>query len=236
MTSIRQTTFDILDKIRQSQYLDDIQTELSFHKMTFGYDAFVVGFLPRSQRQILPDCTVLSGWPREWEQRYQARGFIHVDPVLRHLKGVIDPFFWHEAATGQTEGRVVLDEVRVFGLHEGFCVPFHQHDGSEACISFGGARLELSTDEQAALHMIAIYAASTAKAIMHRHAQVEPDARTRGDLTAREVECQKWSAAGKTAWDISVIPSISRRTVEHHLANACTKLHASAAHIVSPKP
>ncbi|WP_267426278.1 helix-turn-helix domain-containing protein [Methylobacterium sp. GC_Met_2] len=74
--------------------------------------------------------------------------------------------------------------------------------------------------------MIAIYAASTATAITHPHSQAEPNARTRGDLTAREVECLKWSAAGKTAWDISIILSISRRTVEHHLDNACTQLHA----------
>ncbi|MCJ2062361.1 autoinducer binding domain-containing protein [Methylobacterium sp. J-088] len=148
---------------------------------------------------MLRDCTLLSGWPREGERRYQAKGFIDVDPVLRHLKGVIDPFFWHEATTGQTEGRVVMDKARVFGLRQGFCVPFHQHDGSEACISFGGARLELSADEQAALHMIAIYAASTATAITHPHSQAEPNGRTRGDLTAREVECLKWSAARKTA-------------------------------------
>lgn len=142
------------------------------------------------------------------------------------MTSVIDPFFWDEAAAGRAEGRVVMDEARVFGLRQFFCVPFPQHDGSEACISFGGTRLELSPDAQAALHMIAIYAASTAKAITQRHTHGEPDARARGDLTAREVECLKWSAAGKTAWDISIILSISRRTVEHHLASACIKLQA----------
>ncbi|MEL6064271.1 LuxR family transcriptional regulator [Methylobacterium sp. DCY52] len=226
MTSISQIAFDILEKIRSAQSVDDIQNELSINRSTFGYDAFVIGYLPRSSRQVLQDCTSISGWPREWEQRYQARGFIHVDPVLRHLKGVIDPFFWHEAPAGQAEGRIVMEEARVFGLRQGFCVPFHQHDGSEACISFGGARLELSPDERAALHMIAIYAASTAKAITQCQVQVEAGARTQGHLTAREVECLKWSAAGKTAWDISVILSISRRTVEHHLTSACTKLQA----------
>lgn len=137
-------------------------------------------------------------------------------------EGVIDPFFWDEAAAGRAAGRIVMDEARVFGLRQGFCIPFHQHDGSEACISFGGGRLELSAGEQAAPHRIAIDATST-KAIMHRHRQAEPDAWTRSDLTARKMECLKWSAAGKTAWNLSVLPSLSRRAAEHHHANADTK-------------
>lgn len=226
MTSISQTAFDALDRIRQAHSLDELRYQLELYRSLFGYDAFVLGYIPRSPRQGLRDCTLISGWPREWEQRYQARGFIHVDPVLSHMRGVIDPFFWHEARAGQSEGRIVMDEARVFGLRQGFCVPFHQYDGSEACISFGGARLELTADEQAALHMIAIYAASTARALTHGEAQAGPATRARDILTAREVECLKWSAAGKTAWDISVILSISRRTVEHHLTSACTKLQA----------
>lgn len=107
-----------------------------------------------------------------------------------------------------------MDEARVSKLRQGFCIPFHQQYGSAACSSFGDPRLERSADEQAALHLITIDAASTAKAIMHRHPQAEPDTRTRGDMTARDVECLNRSAAGKTARDIYVGLSLSRRTVE----------------------
>ncbi|WP_091721244.1 autoinducer binding domain-containing protein [Methylobacterium phyllostachyos] len=47
---------------------------------------------------------LISGWPRAWTQRHRARGVIHVGPVPRHLKGVVDPFLWRVLA-GQARGR-----------------------------------------------------------------------------------------------------------------------------------
>ena len=46
-------------------------------------------------------------------------------------------------------------------------------------------------------------------------------------ITVREIECLQWASIGKTAWEISVILSISERTVGFHLANAAVKLQAN---------
>ncbi len=43
-------------------------------------------------------------------------------------------------------------------------------------------------------------------------------------ITARELDCLKWMAAGKTAWEASVILGISERTVRFHLNAAREKL------------
>lgn len=42
-------------------------------------------------------------------------------------------------------------------------------------------------------------------------------------LTAREVEVIKWTALGKTAWEVGQILSISEATVNKHLQMACSK-------------
>ena len=39
-------------------------------------------------------------------------------------------------------------------------------------------------------------------------------------MSARELDCLKWTAAGKTAWEASVILGISERTVRFHLNTA----------------
>ena len=53
-------------------------------------------------------------------------------------------------------------------------------------------------------------------------------------ITEREIECLQWASIGKTAWEISVILSISERTVGFHLANAAVKLQANnRTHAVS---
>ncbi|SFI20043.1 helix-turn-helix transcriptional regulator [Methylobacterium brachiatum] len=228
MLSAREICFDIIAGFRNSKCVADISNILKRSGGVFGYDAFVAGYLPRSQHQTLQDCVMVSGWPTEWERRYQAKGYIHIDPVLRHMRDVIDPFLWQEVAEApeMASGQIVFDEARAFRLSKGFCVPLHHYDGGEACISFGGERLELSPDERAALHLVAIYALSAARKIVHCHAGHIANEEPKGPLTAREIECLKWSAAGKTAWDISVILSISRRTVEHHLESASNKLQA----------
>lgn len=46
-------------------------------------------------------------------------------------------------------------------------------------------------------------------------------------ISARELDCLKWTAAGKTAWEASVILGISERTVRFHLNAAREKLNCT---------
>ncbi|MGD9803073.1 MAG: response regulator transcription factor [Hyphomicrobiaceae bacterium] len=46
-------------------------------------------------------------------------------------------------------------------------------------------------------------------------------------VSARELDCLKWTAAGKTAWEASRILGISERTVRFHLNSAREKLNCA---------
>jgi DNA-binding NarL/FixJ family response regulator len=46
-------------------------------------------------------------------------------------------------------------------------------------------------------------------------------------LNDRELECLTWSARGKTSPEIGIILSLSKRTVNFHIENACRKLNVS---------
>jgi DNA-binding CsgD family transcriptional regulator len=46
-------------------------------------------------------------------------------------------------------------------------------------------------------------------------------------ISARELDCLKWTAAGKTAWEASVILGITERTVRFHLNAAREKLNCA---------
>jgi LuxR family transcriptional regulator, quorum-sensing system regulator BjaR1 len=48
----------------------------------------------------------------------------------------------------------------------------------------------------------------------------------KAQLSAREVECMKWVAAGKTSSEIALITSLSEHTVNHYLSVCCRKLDA----------
>ena len=51
------------------------------------------------------------------------------------------------------------------------------------------------------------------------------DAESQMLVSARELDCLKWVAAGKTAWEASIILGISERTVRFHLNAAREKLN-----------
>lgn len=46
-------------------------------------------------------------------------------------------------------------------------------------------------------------------------------------VSARELDCLKWAAAGKSAWEASIILGISERTVRFHLNSAREKLNCT---------
>jgi LuxR family quorum sensing-dependent transcriptional regulator len=223
---IRQTSFDIIHRLRATRSRADVYAELRAAGRIFGYDAFLIGGLPQTEAEGLLDCAMITGWPDAWSSRYHRQNYLHQDPVIRQIRRTTEPFLWTDAARlhGDANGARVMDEARSFGLLDGFCVPFHDLDGREAGVSFGAERLTLSEDERAGLHLVAIYAMSKARAVSALRAKGNSDPLS--GLTDREIECLKWSSAGKSAWDTSQILAISSRTVEAHLASAARKLNA----------
>jgi len=54
-----------------------------------------------------------------------------------------------------------------------------------------------------------------------------PVKRRKGSLTARELECLRWTAQGKTDSEIGTILTISARTARFHIENAKRKFGVS---------
>ncbi len=49
-------------------------------------------------------------------------------------------------------------------------------------------------------------------------------------LTARELDCLRWVAIGKTRIEVGMILGLAPRTVNHHLTTACGKLDVINTH------
>lgn len=92
MKQIPQSAFDVVARLRGAKNLENIISELKSSGRIFGYDTFLMERLPQSPTQNLLDCATLSGWPLEWQQRYHDKRFVHIDPVIRHIRRSIDPF------------------------------------------------------------------------------------------------------------------------------------------------
>jgi LuxR family transcriptional regulator, quorum-sensing system regulator BjaR1 len=227
MCTIRQVTFETIGALEKAKGTDEVLALLRNAGGEFGYENFCIAGIPDRHEHLAP-YLMLSGWPKEWLDRYDARDYVHVDPVISALKETTCPVVWNE--THYDKGRdsrpaLMMNEAREIGLGEGVSIPIYSPSGFQAAVSFGARKLEIDSEIKGALHLVAIYA----------HARLRELLIGAGNLAAvkalalspREVECLKWSAEGKTAWEISCILGLAQKTVEHYLASAAQKLNAS---------
>lgn len=108
-----------------------------------------------------------------------------------------------------------------FGLHSGITVPIRAPGIDWSFITFS-ASVRVPPKELVPLLLNATYFASCLQGALWR-AQGNDDV-VSTTLSDRERDCLRWSAFGKTSWEISLIENISERTVNFHLQRAAAKL------------
>ncbi len=172
----------------------------------------------------MPDVHTLSNYPQEWLYRYQEANYIASDLTIHHSRVSSSPLIW-------LDKKMVLDatnkrlfaEASDYGIISGITYPFHgvgsEFGSLSATVSdnFRHSALD-STTTQYSLYLMG--------AVLFDHYRQKKDNTLENKLTVREKECLRWAAEGKTAWEISVILSISERTACFHLDNAKRKLNS----------
>jgi LuxR family quorum sensing-dependent transcriptional regulator len=227
MSRIRDQSFEVIDRLGKLRDCASIARELREAGHTFGYDNFFMTGLPTHPQERLEKYALVSGWPAEWLSRYAEHGYVHLDPVIRKIRVSTMPFMWDEAPYDPDDRGAarVMNESPSFGLVVGMTVPIHTLKGLTAGICFSSRhRLSWGPETRAALHLIAIYA--HARAVDLIQADLDEPGPPRARLTSREVECLKWTAVGKTTWEISVILKLSEHTVTDYLQSAAAKLNS----------
>lgn len=225
---IQRTAFDIVEKIENASQLDDIIKIVSTAGASFGYENFSIAGLPLPGESIDP-YIMACGWPEGWAARYRDQNYVHADPVIRQVRSANRPFMWDEAPIklGDAAAKRVMNEATEFGLVDGFAVPIYTTHGFQAIVTFGSNQLELDKSEQAALHLVAIYAHQAIRFMLPNGSKDDGFWRLEKQLSVGEIECLKWIAAGKTAGEVGVITGLSDRTVEHYIASVIRKLDAT---------
>lgn len=171
---------------------------------------------------------LVSTYPSAWTDHYLRNHYERYDPViLRALKDT-EPFEWGlNPATRRLseQQRELFAEAAKHGICSGFTIPIHDSRGPIAAVSFAADRahaaalLRRATDQKRVLQLIAMY--------FHAHARrwLAPDRIVDGvRLSPREIECIRWAARGKSAWEIGSILGISRHTAATYLDSARAKL------------
>jgi DNA-binding CsgD family transcriptional regulator len=206
----------------------DLQREMERFAKEAGFDALMHA-IGTTAPALSSDEFHICGYPPAWIERYLAREYFKVDPVIQHLQKSTLPVLWDASAPGWTEKAAEFwEDAQLFGLRAGLSFAVHAHPGVVGVFSLARDRsLDLNGQELAALIGRAqLFATLLQTAVLRMHM---PRAlpRARGAITTRERECLKWAATGKTAREIAGILGIAERTAIFHMNNVIQKLGAT---------
>ena len=211
--------FDAAQQLDRVSSPDAIIGELCACTARYGLTACLITRLPVPQAINWQDNILANGWPAEWYAHYNAHQLYRDDPCALRCRSTAFPFFWHELdrrLLSQPE-KMVMDAATDFGLREGICVPFFAPFSLPGVVTFAGEFLDVPPDARLVVHALAAHAFRTALRLTSQ--TDHPRA-----LSQREGEILQWTAAGKTAWEVSAIFGISPLTVRTHLRNSRQKL------------
>jgi DNA-binding CsgD family transcriptional regulator len=197
----------------------------------------VVGFTQRLGFETVSAMTVvdhfrgesefitLDNTPEDYRESFHDLGVARHDPVMQHCKRNSVPIVWNQS-TYTSVGLGNLWETQAqFGYRTGIAMALHLPEGRHFFMGVDRDQpLPTSPAEVtrlvADLQLFAVHAQDAALRVL-LPAPVQADVPA---LTPRELESQRWTMEGKTAWEVGVILGISERTAVLHVNNATHKL------------
>jgi DNA-binding CsgD family transcriptional regulator len=164
--------------------------------------------------------------PQSYRLTFDNLELGYSDPVMQHCKHHGTPILWDQGTYLNSGLGERWEAQAAFGYRVGVGVALHLPGGLHFMIGVdrdqplpvdAAERRRLAGD----LCLFAAFAHETAIELLLPK-QRKPEAG--GLLSARELEVLRWTADGKTAWELGRILGISEQTVARHVSSAAQKL------------
>jgi DNA-binding CsgD family transcriptional regulator len=215
---------DALRRFGEARTVDEITAMCAERCSELGFDAFIYALrIPTAFSESR--LAFLNGYPDGWVDHYMAGAYYEHDPVIAHCSRSLVPVEWRQVTErAPAPARRVMDEATEFGLRAGVSMPIHSPYGELGILSFALDAPDARARETCAhampyVQMLAGYLHESVRRVFELNDPVG-----RPQLTARERECLRWAADGKTSWEIGQLLNMAERTVNFHLNNAMIKL------------
>lgn len=172
-----------------------------------------------------PTVAMFNNYPEKWQVCYEDRGYIEIDPTVRHGLTNSLPILWsHKLFESAPE---LWEEAQHNGLHFGWAQASRDAGGAIGMLTLARSEQQLSDSELNENKARMAWLTQIAHAGMSKLLTPKLVPESQVSMTAREKEVLRWSAEGKTAYEIGLILSVSERTVNFHINNVVAKLGAS---------
>ncbi|WP_113447582.1 LuxR C-terminal-related transcriptional regulator [Rhizobium cremeum] len=186
-----------------------------------GLPYFLVTTFPNADKPGFAPNLLLNNWPGELVALYGASDVFASSVLVSRLKSTIVPVFSADAVFSavldDTKG-ALGDSFRGYGLNATLAFSLHDRALAHYLIAFSGERRAPERAELASIHYDCVELVDSC------FGKLVPQDGPREKLSARELECLRWSAAGKSSDEIAIILNISSHTVVSYLKSAMRKL------------
>lgn len=189
-----------------------------------GMNAFLIMTLPTVDIVEIGATKVITNWPAEMVDYYDAHNLMIDSPVFRRMLRSTSPFNYDVEAINANRGEgkksTVIELFKRYGMEKGAYFPVHDAAGGRGAVSISGPR-NFSMIEMAMLLFIAtlIYDRLSQLTLNEKHRPIE--------FTPSELECLRLTAGGKKGSEIAKLLDLSENTVNNHIGSAIKKLGCS---------
>ncbi len=171
------------------------------------------------------DVTLLTGvstYSSEWQTRYFLKKYLDIDPVIRYGVVAVTTFDWDTLDRDNPAVRNFFEDAIQHGVgRSGLSIPLRRQNTS-SLVSFNS---NLPKGEWEAFKASNMTNLQQLSALIDSAAGADRKLnRTPVHLSAREEQCLKWVARGKTHQEVAEILHLTLGTVKTHLDTARRKL------------
>lgn len=189
-----------------------------------GFRHCLLARFPKADSPEFASNLIVCTWPDELRLAYEAAEVYAGSQIVARMKQSVLPVYSEEnlfLGTAGSEARhPVAPHFQQFNLGASLSYSLNDRNQTQYILVFSGRETAPSRQDIAELQLSAMELLDAGvEALVPRLGPKEK-------LSAREVECLRWSAAGKSSDEIAIILDISSHTVVSYLKSAMRKLEA----------
>lgn len=211
---------DQLQLLVSAKTKEEMYSGLTKAASLLGFDYFAYG-MRLSFPVAAPRIELFNNYPEEWQTRYAASNYIAVDPTVRHGMQSTLPIIWEEPLFAQS--RDLWEDANAAGLSVGWAQSAYTRPGVAGLLTLARSHDVLDPSELSQKTPLLVWFNQIAQLGIQQFLLPQLIEQRQIQLTDRESEVMRWTADGKTSFEISVILGITERTVNFHLNNIQNK-------------
>ena len=193
-----------------------------------GYEQTVLAIFPDRLAPIEVEYAFLhSNYSSEWLSKYTANKFHDFDPTFSHCLNKSTPLIWSPDIFSAREQKEMYEEASSYGIRSGVTLPIHGARGEKGIVCFVNDAIPdkgFHRDAHRNLPYLSYFRDFVLESSLRF---MKPEHGATVSLTDREFECLKWSASGKSSWEIGHILNCTEANVNYHFGNIRRKFKAN---------